>query len=265
MAKLVGLGGWISSLPEQTRQAMAEVEMGRGMVIPRDEYAAYQAWRANGANGGARPAPGAPPAAQQPVAIPGYDPNDATDVERAMAARIQELEAQGQQQFDAATRALQQQQQAALDQHLTARAQVFEKAFLDYGAEMALTPAEVNEALQYAGENRIIASVNERLAVRSPFGQPIQEADPSAVARATLEQAAWALPTLRQKLVDRQVEDRVAKENADIIKINEKKSRSGSLSTAPAAATTTGRDPRTMSDMEIEAAMANELRLAMSQ
>lgn len=253
--RLVALGQWANGLPEQTRNLMAQVESGAGNVIPREEYAAYQAWKAAGSKPGAAPAGTAPP----------FDPDDASPVELALWQQVQDLRAQGEQQFNQNVQQEQHRQQVQLQAQVEERGALFEAEWLTAGAEMNLTPAEINRALQYAGETRMIAEVSQQQARFSPTGQILAEGDPRAIARTVLDRAVHTLPDLRDKVIQAQVDARLETERAAIIKTNEKKNRAGSLASAPSAATTTGRDPRTMTPQQREAGIAQALRDAMAE
>jgi hypothetical protein len=249
---LVQLGQWAQALNDDTRNAFAAIEQGRAAVISREDYQAFQAWKANGAK-----APAATSSA--PVNL-----EDLTDGERALYEEVQALRAQQQQAFDQDVRSRAESENARLQQVIAQRGEVFAKTFTETGAAMNLTPEEVNAALKHAGESRLVASVNQELSTRLPDGRVI-DGDPADIARVTLERAVHQIPSLRQKVIDAEVEARLEKERADIMKVNQKKSRAGSLAAAPSAATTVGRDPRTMTPQERDAAIANEIRLAIQQ
>lgn len=256
--RLVALGQWAQTLPEQTRLAMNAVETGQAIAIPRDEHQAYLAWKAGGQP--STPAHTAPGASTPPP----FDPEDADPATLALYREVQALRAQQDQQFQNETARLTADQDANLQRFVAARSAVFETEWATAGAAMNLSDAEINQALQYAAETQMIAQANRELTVFSPTGTVVRESDAAQIARTVIERAVYAIPSLRDKAIQATVDARLETERAAIIRTNEKKSRAGSLASAPSAATTAGRDPRSMTPMEREAAIANELRIAMN-
>lgn len=249
--RLIGLDQWAQSLPPETVQAFDAIEQGRAVALPRDEWEAYLAFKAAGK-------PTTPATSLADVDLDEYtDP-----ATRALHAEVQQLrqsiEAQRQDAINTQSSA----EQARIQAHIDARSKVFETTFTSEAAAAGLTPVELNQALQYAMDSRTILAVNNELASYNPAnGQLLQEADPSEVARVTLERAIYALPALRQRAIDLEVSKRIEVERADIIQTNEKRNRAGSLSSAPTAASTQEPvDVRNLSAMDLEAHIANEIR-----
>lgn len=252
--RLLGLEEWAKNLQNTPGlvEAMSAVEDGRAIPIPRDEYEKFQAWKASS------------PTAPAPAAtLPPLD-EYADDATKALYATVQALQSQVERQNTQAIDSQRQQYEANLQAHLDARAATFQTAFESAGTQYGLSDAEVNAALASAAQSRLIQTVNEELTHKSPTGQIIREADPAEVARITFERALFSHPELRQKAIDAEVQTRLDAERASITSINQKKARASSLSTAPAAATTSNRDVRSMSPQEREAAIAAELRAAIA-
>lgn len=249
LARLRGLDAWARNLNPETVAALDAVESGRAVALPREELEAFYAWKAAGARPASQTAPSAPDFDE-------YDP-----AQRALYDEIQSLKAeiQGTRQDTIAQSAAQ--QHADMQAHLNARAAIFEPAFIATGAEYGLTPTEVNQALQYAGQSYLIKTVNDELTTFSPTGHVLTEADPTAVARTTLERAIYAIPALRDRAIQAEVAKRIEVERQDIIATNEKKNRAGSLSSAPSAATSMEPvDVRKLTKPQLEAAIAEEIR-----
>lgn len=254
LTRLRGLDAWARGLNPETVAAFDAVESGRAVALPREELEAFYAWKA----AGAKP----PTAAHTDAYADGGNLDDFADPNfRALQAELQSLKAEiaaGRQDTIAQSAA---QQHADMQAHLNARAAIFEPAFIATGAEYGLTPTEVNQALQYAGQSYLIKTVNDELTTFSPTGHVLTEADPTAVARTTLERAIYAIPALRDRAIQAEVAKRIEVERQDIIATNEKKNRAGSLSSAPSAATSMEPvDVRKLTKPQLEAAIAEEIR-----
>lgn len=249
--EMLQLSAWAKGLNPDTARAMADVEEGRGYVIPRDEAEAYRAWKAAGSK--------APVAGTAPV-LDEYS----TDTERALADKLAQLEStiasNHSAQVDEQRRQIELQQQ----QDALARAEIFGTTFTNVGAESGLTPEQVDAALQHAYSTGLIRDVNNSLTQLSPTGQVLRLPDAQTVARETLTRAINAVPELRDARIAAEVESRLSVERSAILATNNKKNLSASLATAPSAATPSGADVRAMTPQQREAAMANEIRQAMS-
>ena len=259
--RLIGLDQWARSLPEATVHQFAAIESGDAVAIPRAQYDQFQVWLA----GGTTPATGTPgtPGTSAPSTLPPLD-EYADDTTRALYAQVQQLQQQVQQTAEQQVFAQAAAQQAQWQAHASARADVFQDAFNESANQFGLSDAETVAALNFAANSRLVQQVNDELTVMSPTGQVLREADPSEVAHVTFDRAVHTLPDLRNKVIDSQVQARIDSERASISATNQKKNRASSLSTAPAAATSTSRNVRDMTSQEVEAAIAAELRAAMS-
>jgi hypothetical protein len=251
-ARLIGLDQWARSLPDQTVRAFAAIESGDAIAISRAQYDQFALWAA-GQNS---------QTSQTAAPAPVFD-EFTDDTTKALYQQVQQLQQtvqyQQQQQVD---------QQAAyqvaqMEAYLQQRADVFEGSFNEVAKNYGLTDAESIAALNYAANSRLVQSVNNELTVINPAtGAVIRDADPAQVAQVTFERAVMLVPELRQKAIDQQVQARLDAERNAITATNQKKNRAASLSSAPAAATSTSRNVREMSTQEIEAAIAAELRAA---
>lgn len=250
--RLLGLDQWARSLPEHTVRAFAAIETGDAIAIPRAQYDQFALWQAGQANTNSNPGTPAPVLDEF-----------ADDTTKALYQQVQQLQqavqSQQQQQVD---------QQAAyqvaqMEAYLQQRADVFENSFNEVAKNYGLDDAEAVAALNYAANSRLVQSVNNELTVINPAtGAVIRDADPAQVAQVTFERAVMLVPELRQKAIDQQVQARLDAERNAITATNQKKNRAASLSSAPAAATSNSRNVRDMSNQEIEAAIAAELRAA---
>lgn len=252
--RLLGLDQWARSLRPEVVTAFDAIESGRAVALPREDFEAYLAWKANGS----KPAP----AANAPIGQTLDDDELYADpATRALRDEIQSLRAsidqQRQDSINTQAASITAQQQA----HIATREHTFETTFTTYAAEQGLTPAELNAALSHAINTNLILNVDRELGQFSPTGNLIEEADPAQVARVTLDRAIYAIPELRQRAIDLEVARRLETERADIMATNAKRNRAGSLSSAPTAATAPDPvDVRKMTPYETDAAIAAELR-----
>ena len=248
---------WAESLHPDTVAAFDAVESGRGVVIPREDAEAFMAWK----NGATKPAPAAP-SATRPV-LPALD-EYADDATKALYAQVEALtstvEQQRQDHLAAETARLRSQQDAEIAQ----RASVFSDSFTQFGESSGLSPEDLVTVMQYASSSNLIRIADQELSQFDRNGRLISPADPSRVAQAVVERAIYAIPELRQRSIDAEVQRRLNEEQTAIIATNQKKNRAASITSAPIAANTDNRDVRSMTPDERHAAITAAIRQATS-
>lgn len=240
--RLVGLQAWAEALPDDVREQFAGIEAGSQVAVPKAEFEAFKRWQES--NGGA-------PA--NSVDLDELDPDTA-----ALIARLQaENEALAAQQRN-----------LALGQAQVGQAQLIdtiEQSAALFAEQYGLTAAEMEQVQASAAQLQIIPRLVEAGRVKAPSGVLIQDADYAQVMREAFEAGIAAHPTLRQKIVEAEVARRLSAERAANEATEGKKSRASSLAAIPSAALS--RDPsagRTLSPVDMQAAIAAELRRSMN-
>jgi hypothetical protein len=231
--KLLGLAAWAEGLQPQTREAFAAIETGAAVPVTRADYERFLAWSQM--------------QEREDAGRFGDDDEDAT------AREVAELRAE----------VARMRQQPIVDQYTQTAdraTNIFIQTAESYAESRGLSEEQMGEVFQYAINAGVIGSIADSMRQYSPTGQLVRDADYGEVARRSFDFALVNHPQFRDRALAGPPSGASAPDPTAI-----KKARAGSLASAPSAAVSTPSiDVRQMSDFDRRAAMADELRAAMS-
>lgn len=178
------LSEWANNLPDNTRQAIAAIEDGQGVVIPRADFDQFTAWR----NQQSR--------SSRDRDLDSYDPDAAAEI-----TRLRDEVAQLQQ----STQSLQSPSNFTnLNNNLDNTAALYDRAITSYRTSRQLTEPEFNAVMEVALKNRFIEGVASSNAVWNPVThQLLRPADPSIVVPQALDAALALNPGLHESVLNR--------------------------------------------------------------
>lgn len=246
--RLLAVGSWAKSL-EPHANDIAALEQGTGKVIPNADYEAFTAWQRTRSSTEAGRVAQTDEALQQ---LRDLDP-EAADQLDALRAENARLTAQAPAPADHS-------QSAFTAQHVEQRQAQFESAVNTWRESRGLTEAQAGDLLHLVVSSGTLAQIVNNNRVFSPSGQLLQDADLSRVADIAMNFALANDPVLYNEVAARSSAAAASLSAADEA-VALKKARGASLASTPSASVSLpAKDPRSMSESERVAAMADVIR-----
>lgn len=261
---LLGLNEWASSLTDDQRRALNDVEEGRAAAIPVTEYQRYLAWQQSQTqlpppSSGQSVQPSHLPA-PTPVQQPSFNPDLSADPD--LARYVQSLQASVADLTNKVTDLSQRPDPSSVVNQAFAhqnRVQRDTGIIIEVGntfaAEHGLSPDELRTVKEQVRDSGLLGKYAREGQTPEQFAKAVQHA---------LDDATWVDPTIRAKFIDAQVSAQLDKERAALTLTDTKKARASSLASAPSTAVTLpARDPnQPYTPQEMEAGIAQALREA---
>lgn len=239
---------WATELPEHTRMAMAQIQEGQAVAVPRAEYDRYQAWLN-----------------QQQTA---QRDADLTHMDEDVAAAIKAARDEA----DSLRAQIAQMQQGTaaavppnIDRNLTGVAEQYDAACREFQQQHGLTEQELTTLMDSVVRSQIIVGLQQSHTQFNPITGQVVHMDGKGAMRKALQSALTWHPEIHNAVLQRQVAStgasqdstQPAKQTTD--PVTRKKANAASLAAAPSAAVPTNPRERPLTGQAAVMAMAEEI------